>query len=94
MIKIVGKMQDGKPVIFDNPIDKPVEVDDVLLNEDGEYLRVIHNGQRLSSVVLPDVQNPKDYDEAEYYEAALQEIDEAAHGWSDHWLNHRLGGGY
>ena len=63
MIQIVGKMVNGKPVIFDNPVDKPVEVDDVLLNEDGEYLRVIFDRQRLSSVVLPDVQNPKDYED-------------------------------
>lgn len=63
MIQIVGKMVDGKPVIFGNPIDKPVEVDDVLLNEDGEYLRVIHDRQRLSSVVLPEVRNPKDYED-------------------------------
>lgn len=63
MIQIVGKMQDGKPVIFDNPVNKPVEINDVLLNEDGEYLRVIFDRQRLSSVVLSDVQNPKDYED-------------------------------
>ena len=51
-IQIVGKMQNGKPVIFPQPIDKPVEVDDVLKNEQGEYLRVIGGGQRLSSVVI------------------------------------------
>ena len=61
MIQIVGKMVNGQPVIFDNPVDKPVEVDDVLLNEDGEYLRVIFDRQRLSSVVLLDVQSPKAY---------------------------------
>ena len=63
MIQIVGKMVDGKPVIFPQAIDKPVEVDDVLFNEDGEYLRVIHDRQRLSSVVLPDVDNPAHYDD-------------------------------
>lgn len=63
MIQIVGKMVDGKAVIFDRPIDKPVEVDDVLFNEDGEYLRVIYDRQRLSSVVLPDVDNPAHYDD-------------------------------
>lgn len=62
MIQIVGKMVDGKAVIFNRPIDKPVEVDDVLFNED-EYLRVIYDRQRLSSVVLPDVDNPAHYDD-------------------------------
>ena len=51
-IQIVGKMVNGQPVIFPQPIDKPVEVDDVLKNEQGEYLRVIGGGQRLSSVVI------------------------------------------
>ena len=51
-IKIVGKMVNGQPVIFPQPIDKPVEVDDVLKNEQGEYLRVIFDRQRLSSVVI------------------------------------------
>ena len=51
-IQIVGKMVNGQPVIFPQPIDKPVEVDDVLKNEDGEYLRVIFDRQRLSSVVI------------------------------------------
>ena len=51
-IQIVGKMVNGQPVIFPQPIDKPVEVDDVLKNEQGEYLRVIFDRQRLSSVVI------------------------------------------
>ena len=51
-IQIVGKMVNGQPVIFPQPIDKPVEPDDVLKNEQGEYLRVIHDRQRLSSVVI------------------------------------------
>ena len=51
-IQIVGKMVNGNPMIFPQPIDKPVEVDDVLKNEDGEYLRVIGGGQRLQSVVV------------------------------------------
>ncbi|MCP5415001.1 MAG: hypothetical protein H6961_10385 [Chromatiaceae bacterium] len=51
-IQIVGKMVNGNPMIFSRPIDKPVEVDDVLKNEDGEYLRVIFDRQRLSSVVI------------------------------------------
>ena len=51
-IQIVGKMVNGQPVIFPQPIDKPVEVDDVLKNEQGEYLRVIGGGQHLQSVVI------------------------------------------
>ena len=51
-IQIVGKMQNGKPVIFPQPIDKPVEPGDVLKNEQGEYLRVIGGGQHLQSVVI------------------------------------------
>ena len=51
-IQIVGKMVNGQPVIFPQPIDKPVEVDDVLKNKQGEYLRVIGGGQRLQSVVI------------------------------------------
>ena len=51
-IQIVGKMVNGNPMIFSRPIDKPVEVDDVLKNEDGEYLRVIGGGQHLQSVVI------------------------------------------
>ena len=50
-IQIVGKMVNGKPVISPQPIDKPVEPDDILKNEQGEYLRVI-GGQRLQSVVI------------------------------------------
>ena len=51
-IQIVGKMVNGQPVIFPQPIDKPVEVDDVLKNEQDEYLRVIGGGQHLQSVVI------------------------------------------
>ena len=51
-IQIVGKMVNGNPMIFPQPIDKPVEVDDVLKNEQGEFLRVIGGGQHLQSVVI------------------------------------------
>ena len=51
-IQIVGKMVNGKPVISPQPIDKPVEPDDILKNEQGEYLRVIGGGQHLQSVVI------------------------------------------
>ena len=50
-IQIVGKMVNGKQVISPQPIDKPVEPDDILKNEQGEYLLVI-GGQRLQSVVI------------------------------------------
>ena len=60
-IQIVGKMQDGRPIIFGKSVNKPVEPNDILLNEDGEYLRVIGGGQRLQTAVLPEVRNPKDY---------------------------------
>lgn len=51
-IQIVGKMVNGNQMIFSRPIDKPVEVDDVLKNEQGEFLRVIGGGQHLQSAVI------------------------------------------
>ena len=59
-IQIVGKMVNGQPVIFPQPIDKPVEVDDVLKNEQGEYLRVIGGGQHLQSVVIDVTSDDED----------------------------------
>lgn len=61
-IQIVGKMVNSRPIIFGEPVNKPVEPNDILLNEQGEYLRVIGGGQRLQTVVLPGVRNQQDYD--------------------------------
>lgn len=74
MIQIVGKMVNGQPVIFPQPIDKPVEVDDVLKNEDGEYLRVIFDRQRLSSVVI-DVPSITEEDYQETIDSFLMDTE-------------------
>ena len=72
-IQIVGKMVNGQPVIFPQPIDKPVEVDDVLKNEQGEYLRVIFDRQRLSSVVI-DVPSVDEDDYQETIDSFLMDM--------------------
>jgi hypothetical protein len=66
-IKIVGKMVNQRPMIFSAPVNRAVEADDVLRNDDGEFLRVIGGGQNMQTVTIElPVEEEADYADTLY----------------------------